>query len=98
MRRTLTFIAILGVTLLTDLNGVLAQTKVTPQKLPQPQSSPSLTESNVKKLIEEEIEKGGAIRDRVQADVNRTFGLTTGLLQFQMAVLAILPIGAAILV
>jgi tetratricopeptide (TPR) repeat protein len=98
MRRTLAFIAILGVTLLTDLNGVLAQTKVIPQKLPQPQLSPSLTESDVKKLIQEEIEKGGAIRDRVQADVNRTFGWTTGLLQFQIAVLAVLPIVVAVLV
>lgn len=97
MRRTLAFIAILGVILLTDLNGVVAQTKVTPQKLPQPQSSPSLTESDVKKLIQEEIEKGGAIRDRVQSDVNRTFSLTTGLLQFQIAVLAILPIVVAVL-
>jgi tetratricopeptide (TPR) repeat protein len=97
MMRTLAFIAILGVTLLTDLNGALAQTKVIPQKLPQPQSSPSLTESDVKKLIQEEIEKGGAIRDRVQADVNRTFGLTTGLLQFQIAVLAVLPIVVAVL-
>jgi tetratricopeptide (TPR) repeat protein len=97
MRRTPAFIAILGVTLLTDLNGVLAQIKVAPQKLPQPQSSPSLTESDVKKLIQEEIEKGGAIRDRVQTDVNRTFGLTTGLLQFQIAVLAVLPIVVAVL-
>ncbi len=97
MRRTLAFIVILGVTLLTDLNGVVAQTKMTPKKLPQSQSSPSLTESDVKKLIQEEIEKGGAIRDRVQADVNRTFGWTTGLLQFQIAVFTGLPIGVAVL-
>jgi tetratricopeptide (TPR) repeat protein len=97
MKRILAFGTILGVTLSTNLNGVLAQTKVTPKKLLQFQSSPSLTEPDVKKLIQEEIEKGGAIRDRVQTDVNRTFGWTTSLLQFQIAVLAILPIVVALL-
>jgi hypothetical protein len=99
MRRTLAFVAILGITLLNNVNGVvLSQAKTTPQKILQPSfTSSSLTESDVKKLIQEEIEKGGAIRDRVQADVNRTFGWTTGLLQFQIAVFTGLPIGVAVL-
>ncbi len=63
---------------------------------PTPIQSPDLKEADVKKLIQEEIKNGGDIRDRVQSDVNRTFGISMTLLQVLLGVLAALPIFTAI--
>jgi tetratricopeptide (TPR) repeat protein len=75
-------------------------TQVTPSPSaspsPTPIQSPDLKEADVKKLIQEEIKNGGDIRDRVQSDVNRTFGISMTLLQVLLGVLAALPIFTAI--
>jgi tetratricopeptide (TPR) repeat protein len=63
---------------------------------PTPIQSPDLKEADVKKLIQEEIKNGGDIRDRVQSDVNRTFGISMTLLQVLLGVLAALPIFTAV--
>lgn len=96
MKRNPLIIFALATALLT-INVGSAQPKPTTSATLASVPSPSITEPQVKKLIQEEIEKGGAIRERVQADVNQTFGWTIGLLQALTGVLAALPIFSAIL-
>lgn len=84
-------------------NVATAQTK-TPQKdQSKPQvAAPSLTQSDIKKLIKDEIENQEPknqikIRDRVQNEVDRSFGSTMVLIQFQLVVITVIPILAVIL-
>jgi tetratricopeptide (TPR) repeat protein len=93
MKRTLS-LAFAIATILLTANISSAQPKSLPPTTPT--QSPGLKEAEVKKLIQDEIKDGGAIRDRVQADVNRTFGISMTLLQVLLGVLAALPIFTAI--
>ena len=70
-----------------------------PSPSPQPIPAPSLSlpqRQEVRKLIRDEVENSGAIRDRVQEDVNRTFGWTTTLLNIQMVIVTLLPIAISV--
>jgi tetratricopeptide (TPR) repeat protein len=82
-------------------NVAMAQKKPSQNGLSSPQVTPSLSKSEVQELIKEELEKEESknevkIRERVQTEVDRSFGWTMGLIQFLLAVLAVLPILAGL--
>ncbi len=77
-----------------------AQKQTSEKRLLAPQvSASSLSKSEVQKLVTEEFERGEyknelKIRERVQDEVDRSFGWTIGLIQLLLGVLAALPIFA----
>jgi tetratricopeptide (TPR) repeat protein len=87
-----------------------AYAQPTPSPTVSPQTGIAQQQERVQKQIKEEIEKGetiknrinkeikegGEIRDLVQADVNRTFGFLTTLLNFQMVIVTAIPIAVAV--
>lgn len=82
-------------------NVATAQKQPSQKGLSASQVSPSLSKTEVQKLIKEEFEKEESknevkIRERVQTEVDRSFGWTMGLIQVLLGVLTALPILASI--
>jgi tetratricopeptide (TPR) repeat protein len=93
-------ISILISTVIT--NAVIAQKRPLREKLSAPQTiNVSLSKSEVLTVIKEELEKVDLknevkIRERVQNEVDRSFGWTIGLIQILLGVLTALPIFASV--
>jgi tetratricopeptide (TPR) repeat protein len=79
--------------------GIAAQPLPIPTATSSPQSTLSPQErEEVGKVVEKEIQDSGEIRDRVQAEVQSTFGWTVNLLNVLIAVLIAIPGGAGLTV
>jgi tetratricopeptide (TPR) repeat protein len=94
-------ILIFSVVSMLIANVAIAQKQPSRKELSAPQIVPSLSKPEVQKLIKEELEKEESknevkIRERVQIEVDRSFGWTMRLIQFLLAVLAVLPILAGL--
>jgi tetratricopeptide (TPR) repeat protein len=95
MRRKPPLALAIAATILLTASLSLAQSKSLPPITPTPPQSPDLKESEVKKLIQDEIKDGGAIRDRVQTEVTRSFGHSMTLIQILLGFLVLFPFVSA---
>jgi tetratricopeptide (TPR) repeat protein len=82
-------------------NVATAQKQPSQKELSAPQVAPSLSKPEVQRLIKEELEKEESknevkIRERVQTEVDRSFGWTMALIQVLLGVLTALPIFAGV--
>lgn len=81
--------------------SAIAQKRPSQEKLSAPLPTDPVTKSEALTVVKEEFEKvklenNLEIRERVQNEVDRSFGWTMGLIQILLAVLAALPIFASI--
>jgi tetratricopeptide (TPR) repeat protein len=94
-------ILIFSVVSMLIANVATAQKQLSQKELSAPQVAPSLSKPEVQRLIKEELEIEESknevkIRERVQTEVDRSFGWTMALIQILLGVLTALPIFASI--
>jgi tetratricopeptide (TPR) repeat protein len=95
MKNQLITILTIGVVLLR-IDALNAQIKTKPTQTPITAPVLALTESDIRKMVREEVENGGAIRDRVQSSVDRSVNTSVIWIQTLLTGLSLGPIFVAV--
>jgi tetratricopeptide (TPR) repeat protein len=95
MKNQLITILTIGIVLLR-VDALNAQIKTKPTQTPITTPVLALTESDIRKMVREEVENGGAIRDRVQSSVDRSVNTSVIWIQTLLTGLSLGPIFVAV--